>query len=80
MVSNARDDLPEPDRPVHDHQLVARDFNIDVFQIVLTGTFYFDDVFHSCFFYLVLFFLQRLDLVAQWAAISNSSIFAASFI
>ena len=37
----------------------------NVFQIVLTGTFYFDDVFHSCFLYLVLFFLQRLDLVTQ---------------
>ena len=35
MVSKASEDLPEPDRPGEHHQLVARNVEIDVLEIVL---------------------------------------------
>jgi len=38
MVSKARDDFPEPLRPGHDDQFVARQPQVDVLEIVLLGT------------------------------------------
>ena len=35
MVSKASDDLPEPDKPGEDDEPVARNFQIDVLEIVL---------------------------------------------
>ena len=46
MVSKARLDLPLPERPVI-HQLVPGDFNVNVFQIVLSCTFYENAVLHA---------------------------------
>ena len=37
MVSNASDDFPDPDRPVMTDQLVARQIDVDILEVVNAG-------------------------------------------